>query len=111
MEQTPEGEGEARRGTLQPGDVITLRKGLHVFHNQGREITVLETPVPAYVVAVRIRNSEKCSCTMIDVRALNSFGEYHAEGALLTFAQSGNFLPEFMQQSLPVLRKIKPGRR
>lgn len=97
---------------VKPGDVVTLRKGLHVYHTQGQAVTVLDTEVPAVVENVRttVVGSEDDhfeECYMVEARALNLDGSYHPEGALMLFAQSGDFRPEFIQSDLPVLRRMR----
>ena len=102
---------------LNTGEVIELPAGMKVYHNQ--EKGILELQVPVVVV---VENSRKVlpfqstgveahfeECWMVKARALNVDGTYHPEGALLTFAQYGDFRPEFILpgESNQVLRRMK----
>lgn len=89
---------------LNIGDVIELPAGMLCYHNQGKELLELKNPVrvviesnrrvlPFQQTGVEAHFEE---CYMLKARALNKDGSYHAEGALLTFAQSGDFRPEFI---------------
>jgi hypothetical protein len=99
---------------LKIGDVVELPVGLKVYHNQGQEI--LEIQVAANVVVESVRVSLVGSeddhfeeSYLCDGRALQPDGSYHPEGALLTFAQYGDFRPEFILPDKPniVLRRMQ----
>ena len=103
---------------LQTGDVVMLPVGLKCYHNQGEEFTTIKEPVT--VVVENTRDLEPMNitgvdahferCFMVKARALNKAdGTYHPEGALLTFAQFGDFRPEFILpvENHAVLRKLK----
>jgi len=101
---------------LKTGDVIALPVGLRCYHNQAMELRVIEESV--VVVVENTRNAEPMSvtgaesrferCYIIKARALNTNGSYHPEGALLTFAQFGDFRPEFIlpPEGTKVLRRM-----
>jgi hypothetical protein len=102
---------------LKTGDVIELNVGLKCYHNQNQALTeILE---PALVVVETTRDLEPMQvtgvdahferCFMVKARALNKAnGKYHPEGALLTFAQFGDFRPEFVlpEANAKVLRRL-----
>jgi hypothetical protein len=84
---------------LVTGDVVELPAGMKVYHNQGEEVLLLQqTGVEAHFEETG----------MIKARALQPNGEYFPEGALLTFAQYGDFRAEFILPDKPniVLRKM-----
>lgn len=102
---------------LHIGDVIELPVGMRVYHNQGKELLEIKNPVQVVVESTRkvlpfqhtgveAHFEETC---MIKARALNPDGSYHPEGALLTFAQYGDFRAEFILPEKPnqVLRRMK----
>ena len=101
---------------LQTGDVIELPAGMKCYHNQEQAVMELKTPVVVVVENTRDLEPFMVSgveahferCFMVKARALNVNGSYHPEGALLTFAQFGDFRPEFIlpQASLKVLRRM-----
>ncbi len=102
---------------LKTGDVIELPSGLHCYHNQGQEMTVIKVPVMVVVEVTRDVEPITVSgadahferCFMVKARALHKdTGEYHPEGALLTFAAAGDFRPEFIlpAASATVLRRM-----
>ncbi len=101
---------------LNIGDVIELPVGMKVYHNQGKEL--MEIKVPAIVVIVSSREILPFNLTgaeghfeptgLLKGRALQPNGEYHPEGALLTFAQYGDFRKEFILPGTPnILRRMK----
>lgn len=101
---------------LKTGDVLELPAGLNCFHNQRGEMDVLKVPVVVVVETTRkivplaLSGAEAHfeACFMVKARALNTDGSYHSEGALLTFAQYGDFRPEFILPEKPntVLRRM-----
>lgn len=96
----------------KPGDVVTLKKGLHVYHTQAKQVTILDTDVTAVVEFTRVspvgsEDDHFEECFMVEARALNLDGTYHPEGALMLFAQAGDFRPEFIQETLTVLRRMR----
>lgn len=102
---------------LKEGDVVELKVGMKVWHNQGQQILEIQNPAQVVVVANRAvlpfqqtgveAHFEECG--IIKARALQPNGEWHPEGALLTFAQYGDFRAEFILPNEPniVLRKMK----
>lgn len=102
---------------LTTGDVVELPVGMTVWHNQGDELLTLQNP--AIVVVESTREVLPFRQTgveahfeltgMIKARALNPDGTYSREGALLTFAQYGDFRPELILPDKPniVLRKMR----
>lgn len=102
---------------LKTGDVIQLPTGLHCFHNQAGEMTVIKEPVNVVVetardlepMAVTGVDAHFERCFMIKARALNPDGTYHPEGALLTVAEQGDFRAEFVlpEANRKVLRTMK----
>ena len=99
---------------LQIGDVLELPVGLKCRHNQENALTVIQTPVvvvveSAWPVTAGVGGSNHFEDGYLVVaRALNTDGSYFPEGALLTFAQAGDFRPEFILPDVPnlVLRKM-----
>lgn len=102
---------------LDIGDVIELPVGMRVYHNQGREVQTILNPVqvviesnrkvlPFQLTGVEAHFEE---CGMLKGRALLPNGDYNPQGALLTFAQYGDFRPEFILPDVPniVLRRMK----
>lgn len=75
---------------LKRGDVIWLRTGLHAFHRQAMEITVIKKSVTAVILSVRTHHD----ATFFTARVLSE-GKYHPEGALLNVAYCGDLSPEF----------------
>jgi hypothetical protein len=102
---------------LNIGDVIEIPAGLRVYHNQGKEIIEVRSPVRVVIEANRkVLPFQQTGveahfeeCYMLKARALNPDGSYHPEGALLTFAQYGDFRPEFLlpEGSNKVLWRMK----
>lgn len=102
---------------LRTGDVIELPVGLKVYHNQGKEVLEIKTPALVVVETTRLvapinitgAEAHFEECYMVKARALNQDGTYHHEGALLTFAQYGDFKPEYIlpEQTNQVLRRMK----
>lgn len=102
---------------LKTGDVIELPIGMKCYHNQGKEVLEIKEPAQVVVEATRIVLPFQATGVeahfettyMVKARALNKDGSYHPEGALLTFAQYGDFRPEFILPDRPnqVLRKMK----
>lgn len=102
---------------LQVGEVVELPVGLKAYHNQGQEVVEVKEPVNVVVIANRAvlpfqltgveAHFEECG--IIKARALLPDGSWHPEGALLTFAQYGDFRPEFILPDKPniVLRRMK----
>lgn len=102
---------------LTVGDVVELPVGMQVWHNQAEQILEIQNPVQVVVVANRAvlpfrdtgveAHFEECG--IIKARALQPNGEWHPEGALLTFAQYGDFRAEFILPDKPsiVLRRMK----
>lgn len=99
---------------LSIGDVIALPVGLTVRHNQADQIEVIENEVNVVVestwpIVAGVGGSNHFeNGVMIAARALQPNGDYFPEGALLTFAQSGDFRPEFILPDKPnmILRKM-----
>lgn len=97
------------------GDVIQLPVGLKVRHNQGNEVTTIQVPVTVVVestwpVEGGIGGTNHFEDgQMVAARALHEDGSYHKEGALLTFALSGDFRSEFLlpEANQVVLRKMQ----
>jgi hypothetical protein len=101
---------------LVTGDAVELPAGMKVYHNQGEEVLLLQNPAVVVVEATRVvlpfqqtgveAHFEETG--MIKARALQPNGEYFPEGALLTFAQYGDFRAEFILPDKPniVLRKM-----
>lgn len=102
---------------LKVGDVLELPEGLKVYHNQGQEVVDLKTPAVVVVISNReILPFQQTGveahfepCGLIKARALQPDGSWHPEGALLTFAQYGDFREEFILPNRPniVLRRMK----
>lgn len=102
---------------LRTGDVIKLPIGMGCYHNQDEKAVRLDTAVEAVVeVTRRVVPLTKVGadahfeeCLLIKARVLNCDGTYHPEGALLTFAQYGDFREEFILPDKPnlVLRRMK----
>lgn len=100
---------------LYIGDVTQLPVGLKVRHNQANEITTIQTPVvvvveSAWPVTAGVGGDNHFeNGYMVCARVLNDDGTYFPEGALLTFAQSGSFHPDYILPDSPtmVLRKMK----
>lgn len=102
---------------LKVGDVVELPVGMKAWHNQAQEILEIQNPVVVVVESNRAvlpfmqtgveAHFEECG--MIKARALQPNGDYFPEGALLTFAQYGDFRAEFILPNKPniVLRKMK----
>ncbi len=99
---------------LKIGDVCELPIGLRCRHNQADELTTIKEPVNVVVESCWPVKSGVGSDShfedgfMVVARALNVDGTYHHEGALLTFAQAGDFRPEFILPEVPnqVLRRM-----
>lgn len=99
---------------LQIGEVLELPVGLIVRHNQANQIEVIQNPVvvvveSAWPVNAGIGGSNHFEDGyMVAARALQPDGSYFPEGALLTFAQAGDFRAEFILPDKPniVLRKM-----
>lgn len=99
---------------LSIGDVIQLPVGLMVRHNQANQIQPIAVPTTAVVestwpVIAGIGGTNHFEDgVLVAVRALHEDGTYFPEGALLTFATSGDFRPEFILavDSKTVLRKM-----
>lgn len=102
---------------LNIGEVIELPIGLRVYHNQGKEVQTILNPVQVVVESNRkVLPFQQTGVEahfeetyMVKARALHPNGEYNPEGALLTFAQYGDFRPEFILPDKPnmVLRRMK----
>lgn len=102
---------------LKTGEVTELPAGFHVFHNQLDEVTVLQQPTVVVVentrkivpLAVTGAEGHFETCFMVKARVLNVDGTYHREGALLTFAQYGDFHPKYILPDNPnlVLRRMR----
>lgn len=99
---------------LLVGDVLELPVGLRCYHNQGQELTTIQAPVVVVVESAHktppgSEDDHFEECRMVTARALNIDGSYNPEGALLTFAQYGDFRPEYILPEKPnqVLRKLK----
>lgn len=102
---------------LTVGDVVELPAGMKVYHNQGQQIVDVQTPVNVVVISNRVvlpfqqtgveAHFEECG--IIKARALNPDGTWHGQGALLTFAQYGDFRADFILPDKPniVLRRMK----
>lgn len=99
---------------LQIGEVVELPIGLRCRHNQADALTVIDTPAvvvveSAWPVTAGVGGTNHFEDGyLVAARALNTDGSYFPEGALLTFAQSGDFRPEFILPDVPgiVLRKM-----
>jgi hypothetical protein len=99
---------------LNIGDVIELPIGLRCRHNQANELTTIKTPVvvvveSAWPVSAGVGGDNHFEeGYMVCARALNADGSYFPEGALLTFAQSGSYHPDYILPDLPnmILRKM-----
>ena len=101
---------------LKTGDVIEVPAGMKCYHNQEKGVLELKVSVVAVVENTRDLETFLQSgvdahferCLMVKARALNLDGSYHPEGALLTFAQFGDFRPEFIlpAASAQVLRRM-----
>lgn len=102
---------------LNIGDVIELPIGMKCYHNQGKEILEIKVPVQVVVEATRKVlpfqltgvESHFEECYIVKARDLKEDGSYHPEGALLTFAQYGDFRPEFIlpARQNQVLRRMQ----
>jgi hypothetical protein len=102
---------------LKTGDVVELPVGMFVWHNQANQILEIKEPVVVVVETNRVvlpfqqtgveAHFEETG--MIKARALNPDGSYFAEGALLTFAQYGDFRAELILPDKPsiVLRRMQ----
>lgn len=99
---------------LQIGDVVELPVGLQVRHNQAGEILTIQTPVvvvveSAWPVTGGVGGTNHFEDGyLVAARALQLDGTYFPEGALLTFAQAGDFRPEFILPDKPnmILRRM-----
>lgn len=99
---------------LQIGDVCELPVGLTVRHNQANQIEVIQNPVTVVVESAWPVNAGVGGSNhfedgyLVAARALQPDGTYFPEGALLTFAQSGDFRPEFLLPEKPnmILRRM-----
>ncbi len=87
---------------ISVGDVVWLRSGLFCYHRQARTVQQLNRNILVRIAAIRI----KPDGIFINAQALNSAGMTYPEGALLTFAASGNFKPEYIQSEFQILRRL-----
>jgi len=84
------------------GDVLELPVGLRTRLNQSGEVQTINAAVQVVVESVwpvlaGVGGTNHFEDGyMVAARALNADGSYFPEGALLTFAQSGDFRPEFI---------------
>ena len=97
---------------LKIGDVIRLREGLVCWHHGNTALTTLTQDTECVVEVVRdtkvgSEDDHFEPCLMIEARVLNQDLTYNAEGAVLTFAQYGDFRPEFIQTDFQVLKTMQ----
>lgn len=102
---------------LEIGSVLWLPAGLHVYHNQMKQVIKLESPIRVVVESNRkVLPFQQTGVEahfeetyMLKARALLPDGNYDQHGAHYTFAQYGDFRPEFIlpKEANVVLWKMK----
>ena len=97
---------------VEPGMMIKLRSGLHCLNTRDNAIEITRDLLTVVVENVRVspigsEDDHFDECFMVDVRQLNQDLSYDPGAPILTFAQEGDFRPEFIDGAPEVIRRMQ----
>ncbi len=95
-----------------PGMLIKVRSGLHMLNNADSSIEISRDNLVGYVENCRetVVGSEDDhfeTCYMVEMRLAGADGSYDPLAPLITFAQEGDFRPEFIDEAPEVLKRLE----
>lgn len=103
-------ESHMATANLLPGDVFKVRSGLKYLNTQSAAVEISRDILIGIVETTRtaLVGSEDDHfepCYMVDFRWLGADGSYDPAAPLNTFAQSGDFRPEYIEDSPVVIER------